>query len=186
MNRTRDLSLLLRRNQWLMDALALCRDRLPVTAYIGAGAIRNAVWDHAHGYAPAPGGDLDVVFHDPLLAPDADAGFAHILRAACPGIDWELTNQAHVHAWYPTYFGKHVAPLTSLAQAVATWPDTATAVAVRLQTDGELDVVAPFGLDDLFDLVLRWNPERVSVDDFRARIHDKQWLRRWPRLRIVS
>ena len=186
LNRLRELKLLLRGNPPLMEALALCRDRLPVPAWIGAGAIRNAVWDDAHGRAPALGGDIDVVFHDPCLAPGADDRFAGILRAACPRLAWDVTNQAHVHAWYPAYFGKDVAPLASLAEAVATWPDTATAVAVRLLPDGEFDVVAPFGLDDLFDLVLRWNPGRVSRDAFGARIDGKQWLRRWPRLRVVS
>jgi hypothetical protein len=67
---------------------------------------------------------------------------------------------------------------------IATWPDTATAVAVRLDDNEQFDVVAPFGLDDLFDLVLRWNPSRVSLEEFNARIDSKQFIRRWPRIRL--
>jgi uncharacterized protein len=41
--------------------------------------------------------------------------------------------------------GGPVEPLMSIADAVATWPETATAVAVRLSHDGEVEVCAPLG-----------------------------------------
>jgi hypothetical protein len=80
-----------------MEALTLCRDHLPVTAYIGAGAIRNIVWDHLHGHVPSYDGDVDVVFFDQAYERDADADFKHILHTAHPGLEWDVTNQAHVH-----------------------------------------------------------------------------------------
>lgn len=185
LNRLFDLETVLRSNDWLMETLALCRDRLPVTAYVGAGAIRNLVWDRAHGLAPAPSADIDVVYFDAAMARGADADFARLLQDARPESGWDVTNQAHVHVWYREYFGKDVPPLATLTEAIATWPDTATAIAVRLDADGRLDVIAPFGLDDLFELVLRWNPSRIGFDDFSARIRSKRWLSRWPGLRVL-
>ncbi len=35
--------------------------------------------------------------------------------------------------------------------------ETVTALALRLKDD-ELELIAPFGLADLFELKLRWNP----------------------------
>jgi hypothetical protein len=186
LDRLAELREILEADARLMAALALCRDLLPVTAWIGAGAIRNTVWDHLHGRAPGPLGDIDVVFHDAALPPEADAGFAAMLHAACPDLAWDVTNQAHVHRWYGDYFGKDVAPFASLAEGIASWPDTATAIAVRLATDGSIDVLAPFGLNDLFGLVLRWNPVRVSAETFMTRIHAKQWLARWPNLGVLA
>jgi hypothetical protein len=183
---TAQLTGIVRTDARLMAALALCRDLLPVTAWIGAGAIRNTVWDHLHGRTPGPLADIDVVFHDAALPPHADAGFAAMLHASCPDLAWDVTNQAHVHRWYGDHGGNDVAPFGSLAEGIASWPDTATAVAVRLAADGSIDVLAPFGLDDLFGLVVRWNPARVSADVFLARIHAKQWLGRWPRLSIAD
>ena len=58
---------------------------------------------------------------------------------------WDVSNQA-VHLWYPRVFGIAVEPLASSAEAVATWPDTATCVALRLLDDGAFMTVAPFGL----------------------------------------
>jgi hypothetical protein len=180
------LERVLRANEALMEALALCRDLLPGGAWIGAGAVRNSVWDHLHGRAPGLAGDVDVVFFDTGIGLDADSVFQRTLAAARPDIGWDVSNQAHVHTWYRACFGKDVPALATLAQGIATWPDTATAVAVRMDDDGNLEVVAPFGLDDLFDLVLRWNPARVGFEDFEARIAAKGWLARWPRLHLIE
>jgi len=47
-------------------------------------------------------------------------------------------------------------------------------------------VVAPCGLDDLFGLVCRRNPRRVSVEHYRRRVLDKRVAGRWPGVRIVG
>jgi uncharacterized protein len=77
-------------------------------------------------------------------------------------------------------------PLASAADGVATWPETATAVAVRLHDGDELRVVAPCGLEDLFALVCRRNPRRVSVDQYRRRLREKRVAERWPKVTIVD
>jgi hypothetical protein len=38
------------------------------------------------------------------------------------------------------------------------WPETATAVAVRRNDEDGCEVAAPFGVDDLFGLILRPTP----------------------------
>jgi hypothetical protein len=47
-------------------------------------------------------------------------------------------------------------------------------------------VVAPFGLEDLFGLVCRRNPRRVSVDHYRRRLRDKRVAERWPKVTIID
>ena len=77
------------------------------------------------------------------------------------------------------------AALTSAAEGVATWPETATAVAVRLLPDDKLQVTAPYGLRDLLRGVRRRNPTRVSVEEYRRRLATKQVATRWPRVQII-
>jgi hypothetical protein len=114
-----------------------------------------------------------------------DAEVEQALTARRPGVPWDAKNQAAVHTWYGRVFGGQVAPLRSAADGVATWPETATAVAVRLLPDDRLEAVAPCGLDDLFGLVCRRNPRRVTVDHYHRRLHDKRIAERWPRVEIV-
>ena len=66
------------------------------------------------------------------------------------------------------------------------WPETATAIAVR-RTDNDTgcEVAAPFGLDDLLNLVLRPTPHfaRDKRPIYEARLQAKQWAALWPLLR---
>ncbi|MCA9925048.1 MAG: nucleotidyltransferase family protein, partial [Anaerolineales bacterium] len=90
-----------------------------------------------------------------------------------------------VHLWYREQFGKTVMPLTSVEMAISTWPETATCTAVRLEADDSLTIVAPFGLQDLFEMTLRRNPARVTVAQYRQRYQDKRIAEKWPLVKIV-
>jgi hypothetical protein len=71
----------------------------------------------------------------------------------------ETRNQARVHLWFGRRFGADYPPLRSADEALTRYASIVHAVGVRLEADGRLDVVAPFGLEDLFGLVIR--PNRV-------------------------
>ena len=166
-----------------VDALRVVALAGPVGAWIGAGFVRNAVWDSLTGQRPDATtlADIDVIHLDagrPESARDVAAEAA--LRAARRGLPWSVTNQArmamrHGHA-----------PYAGIEEAIAPWPETATAVAVRL-VGGALQVMAPHGLDDLFALVVRPSPAHAAdARAVRARIAAKQWRARWPGLRMIG
>jgi hypothetical protein len=169
---------------WLVHALDMvAASRLP-DAWIGAGVIRDVVWGRRHGgFDPRQVSDIDVAFFDPTdLTPERDRAAQDMLirQARLP---WEATNQAAVHTWFADYFGgEQVAPLASIHDAVGTWPETATCVAVRLGADG-LQVCAPHGLADLLEGVWRRNRRRVGIDRSNARL--ARHRERWPDLRVV-
>jgi hypothetical protein len=173
--------------EWMRGALEAARDVAAPDWLIGAGAIRRLVWDCLHGVAEPPlPDDIDLVFFDPAsLRPEREDEVRNALVARAH-LPWDVKNQAAVHLWYPEVFGVEVEPLRSAEEAVATWPETASAVAVRLMTDGELRVVAPLGLDDLFGLIWRRNPRRVTVAEYRGRFAAKVAPDRWPRVIVAD
>jgi uncharacterized protein len=179
---------IVRTTPWLMEALVAARGVDAPEWLIGAGALRNAVWDRLHGFAePTPLADVDVGFFDPHDLSDArDDGVEAALRSRLPGVPWQAKNQAAVHLWYPRRFGFEVEPFASAAEAVATFPETATAVAVRLEADDSLTVTAPYGLDDLLGLVHRHNPRRATVELYEQRLASKRIAERWPRVTVVA
>ena len=182
------LIVLLRAEPWLSRALtAVAGSGLP-DAWIGAGVLRDVVWGQRYGrFDPAEVNDIDVAFFDPgclsrerdLQAQEALAGLAEL--------PWEATNQAAVHTWYQAYFGgSPVPPFASVHEAVATWPETATCVAVRQRPgDGELDVCAPYGLADLLGGIWRANLVRVTPEISTARLARQRVRARWPGVTIV-
>ena len=173
---------------WFMRALEQVRSLGLAQWCIGAGAVRNLVWDALHGHArPSVLPDVDVAWFDAGdTSPDRDARLQQRLQAMAPATPWEVTNQAGVHLWFAQHFGHAVPPLASLQDAVASWPETATAVALWLDAADRLHVIAPHGLDDLFAMVVRRNPARVSVATYRARCAGKRYVERWPRVRVVE
>lgn len=139
----------------------------------------------AEGLPSAGQPDIDVVFHDAHHQPGHDAVVARALARRMPDVRWEVVNQAWVHTWLRDGHGAAVPARASLADAIATWPETATAIAARLDESGELCLMAPLGLDDLMALRLRHHPAVTTRAQFLARVGGKGWLARWPRLQVV-
>ncbi len=152
-----------------------------------AGALRNLVWNHLHGYPDdAHLKDVDVAYFDPKdLSRAKDEAVEGALAARSPGVVWDAKNQAAVHLWYEMRFGVAVPRLGSVEDGIATYPETATSVGVRLTDRSDLYVHAPCGLEDLFGLVLRRNPRRVTPEVFRQRAIEKRIVERWPKVTVI-
>jgi hypothetical protein len=150
---------------------------------VGAGFVRNAVWDRLHGFTEATAlDDVDVLYFDPAeLSKDAERAFEARLAAAMPGVPWSVRNQARMHR------RNGDAPYRDIEDALRYWLETATCVAVRLERDDSLTVIAPFGLDDLLNLRSGPTPRgRERYDAYRARMRAKDWPARWPRVRVAG
>ncbi|HEU0237857.1 MAG TPA: nucleotidyltransferase family protein [Micromonosporaceae bacterium] len=176
-------------NAWMMRTLDVVRLSGLNDAWVGAGALRDLVWGtlFGHGFEPTAVRDVDVAFFDRGdLSRDVDQRATALLARMQPDAPWEASNQAAVHMWFHTHLGgEPVPPFGSVAEAIATWPETATAVAVRLGTDSEIEVCAPHGLDDLLGGVWRRNPARVSVARSRERLARHRPAERWPGVRVI-
>ncbi|MHB8504356.1 MAG: nucleotidyltransferase family protein, partial [Acidimicrobiales bacterium] len=154
--------------------------------YLGAGGVAQTVWNHLHGFAPTHGvTDYDIVYFDPDDLTEAgekaiEARVASVAGAGGAKID--LTNEARVHTWYERRFGRPLAAYRSTEHAIATWPTTATSLGVRY--DGsDFVVCAPFGLADLFSMVVRPNTTLVDRGVYEAKA--ERWRRLWPRLTVA-
>jgi hypothetical protein len=179
------LAEILAANPTLQEALARLPSLQLPSWYLGAGCITQTVWNFKCGNAVHQGIlDYDLVYYDPDLSEEAEHGVreqaSRLLADLRVALD--VKNQARVHLWYRRRFGYDIQPYTSIHDAIDTWPTTAGAVAVRSEED-ELTLYAPFGLDDLFNLVVR--PNRVQIT--RHIYHEKvrRWLRYWPSLRVL-
>ena len=178
------LASLVRGDDRFMALLRAARACCPPEWAIGAGALRNLVWDHLTGRTN-PARDVDVAYFDVTATVEEEA-IERCLNARCPEVAWDVKNQATVHTWYERRYGIPLEPYRSLEDAVGTFPETCTSVAVRLRPDDALDVLAPCGLDDLFEMVLRRNRRQVTVEMFRRRLADKRPDERWPGVRVVD
>lgn len=150
--------------------------------WVAAGFVRSQVWDtmHQRSSSPLPQ-DIDVIWYDAEQASsERDALLELALRARDNSLNWSVKNQARMHQRNADK------PYRSATDAMVYWPETATAVAIRLSNQDVIEIAAPFGLDDLFDLVVRptarFLTEKHTV--YLERIRAKNWQTTWPRLKI--
>jgi hypothetical protein len=178
-----DIADFIAHNPRMMRCLAVLAAHGPADAWIGAGFVRNAVWDHLSGEdtEARPLADLDVVFHDPFnTTSEQDGAYEAALRGAAPDLPWSVRNQARMHE------RNGHRPYRDVADALAHWPETATAIAARLGSKG-VEILAPFGLDDVLAMFIRPTPAfRAKPEIPLARLEAKGWLARWPGLRLFG
>ncbi|NNG05728.1 MAG: nucleotidyltransferase family protein [Inquilinus sp.] len=160
---------------------AVARLRLP-DCWIGAGVVRNPVWDRLHGYArPTPLADIDVLYFDPAdRSRTAERQLEARLRRSLPGRLWSVRNQARMHR------RNGDAPYRSTTDALRFWAETPTAIGVAL-VGHRLRLIAPFGIADLLGLTVRPTPRfRHKLAVYRRRLASKDWPALWPRLRVLE
>ncbi|SDS44452.1 nucleotidyltransferase family protein [Actinoplanes derwentensis] len=149
--------------------------------WIGAGFVRNRVWDAISGLPGRPERDVDVAYFAPANPdPAEDVRFEAQAETLLPGVPWEIRNQARMH------LHNGVDPYTSTRDAISRWPETATCIAVTLRNDS-VHLMTCHGIADLVDMVVRPSPAfdnpagRAKV---QSRVDAKGWTSRWPRLRL--
>ena len=181
------LEAILRRSVPLMQVLEVLRDINLPDWQVFSGAVYQRVFNHLTGRDLDYGiKDYDVAYFDPDTSYEAeDAVIRRVASAFEPPLRdmVEVRNQARVHLWFEGKFGEPYAPLTSSAEALTRFVSPLHAVAVRLEPDDRLTIIAPFGLEDLFALRLRRNPIRSSVNFERVAQGAKA---RWPELEILG
>jgi hypothetical protein len=148
------LKAILRADPLVWRALEQARDLDLPDWRIVAGALYNTVWNALTGRPSGHGiKDIDLFYFDA-----GDLSYAaedHIIRRAAAyfpndGPPIEIRNQARVHLWYASRFGRRIAPLRSSDDSIGRFAALTHSVGARLQPDGRLDIHAPYGLDPIF------------------------------------
>ncbi|MBT6096227.1 MAG: nucleotidyltransferase family protein [Rhodospirillaceae bacterium] len=172
----------IRSSRWHMDALRAVRDLSLSDWAIGAGFVRSAVWDRLHGYeSSSPITDIDVVYFDrDDISCETENRISQQLTRALSNYPWSVRNQARMHV------RNNDRPYNSTLDAISFWLETATCIALRLETDDTFSILAPHGLQDLVDMRVVPTPSGGNkIEQYQARIRAKDWRRKWPRLKFM-
>jgi len=171
-------------DKWMMEVLRVARTLDLPDWMIGAGFVRNKVWDVLHGYNKevVDTDDIDLIYFD-LLNTDEnqEKEYDKQLKEAI-NLNWSSKNQSRMH------LKNNEEPYTSSTHALSHWVDTPTCIAVTLDKNDKLHLVAPYGIDDLVNLNIRpiskfTKDENIGV--YKERIVKKKWIEKWPKLKIL-
>ncbi len=167
----------------------LSRDPFPRLAnwYLGAGCLCQTVWNSLLNKEVAQGiDDYDLVYYDAKdITKKSETVQQKRIRNLFKDlpVKIEVVNEARVHLWFEKDFGKKISQFKSAEDAINQWPTTATAIGVN-RTNGKINVYAPYGLNDLFGLVIRPNKPFVLRHVYERKV--KKWITKWPSLKVLS
>lgn len=180
---------IIRADPGLMHVLEVMRGLDLPDWRVVSGAVYQAVWNAQTG-RPAGYGikDYDLAYFDAsdvsyeaedVVIQRVAAAFEEPFRSQV-----EVRNQARVHLWFENRFGEPYTPLGSTDEALSRFVAPTFAVGVRLEADDRITVAAPFGLDDVFDLIIRPNPNRPLAKGWAHTIENAHG--RWPELTVIE
>ncbi len=154
--------------------------------YVGAGCICQSVWNYLEGYdVTYKIKDYDLIYYDATdLTKESEISTQQKISdtfADLP-IDIEAVNEARVHLWYEQDYGKKINQLASCEDAINQWPTTANAIGVN-KVKSTYNVYAPYGLNDLFGMIIRPNKPSVIRDVYEDKV--RKWTEKWPSLTVI-
>ncbi|MBT2641951.1 nucleotidyltransferase family protein [Bacillus sp. ISL-41] len=152
--------------------------------WICAGFVRSKIWDTLHGFKECTmTPDVDVIYFDPAnINEDDEKKLEDELKSHMPVIPWSVKNQARMHVV------NQIPPYSSSEDAISKFPETATALGVKLDKENKLVLTAPCGLEDVLHMELKPTPfftetkERAAI--YEERLIKKNWTAKWPMVKV--
>jgi uncharacterized protein len=156
-----ELERIVRADLYLMGLLRTAREINLPQCRVVAGCIYQSVWNVLTGRPQGTGiNDYDLIYFDISdISEGAEKVIETSVQSRLPAFPApiEVRNQARVHLWFEAHFGIAYPPLQSADEAITRYASATHAVGVRLLQDDQLDIFAPFGLEDIFAMVIRPN-----------------------------
>src|SRR5699024_11494402 len=171
-------------DDWMMHLLKTAKQLNLPDWWICAGFVRSKIWDIQHHFKlRTPLADIDVIYFDEQnINKSVEKEWEENLREITPGFPWSVKNQARMH------IANDSAPYTSSTDAMSKFPETATALGVKLDKENNLILSAPHGVDDVVNLTVKptgyFAASEARMKIYRGRVKKKNWKQIWSGLDI--
>ncbi|MCA1319365.1 nucleotidyltransferase family protein [Bacillus tianshenii] len=168
----------------MMEILKTARTLELPDWWVCAGFVRSKIWDTQHGFnerTELP--DIDVIYFDPHLdSEEVEKELEAKLASIQPSVPWSVKNQVRMHRI------NNLEPYSSSIDAMSKFPETATALGVKLDEYDSVILAAPCGVEDVLQLKLRATEYFTKTEErkkiFEDRILKKNWQSIWTNIEI--
>ena len=173
------------KDKWMMEVLKCAKTLNLPDWWICAGFVRSKVWDVIHNFEERTGmPDIDVIYYDQTnLEESMEKKHERALNRLLPAIPWSVKNQARMH------LVNKISPYASAVDAISKFPETATSLGVKLDDRNNLILVAPHGIHDVVNLVVKPTPFFCETEDrkliYEVRVRKKNWQAIWNKVEII-
>ncbi|KIL72986.1 nucleotidyltransferase family protein [Bacillus badius] len=174
---------MIREDPWMMEILTAAKTLDLPDWWICAGFIRSKIWDSLHHFTERTAiPDIDVIYFDPATMDKLEEKkLEEKLKCRLPDIPWSVKNEARMH------IKSHMPAYSSSVDAISKFPETATALGVKLDEANNILLTAPYGISDAIHLKVKPTPffkKKERMDIYKQRILKKDWRSTWEKLTI--
>jgi len=181
----REVIALIHEDKWMMEQLKCAQSLNLPDWWICAGFVRSKIWDVQHGFderTTIP--DIDVIYYNRTnIEKSVEKEYVGALKRLLPTIPWSVKNQARMHSV------NNNSPYTSSIDAISRFPETATALGVKLDDRDNVILTAPHGIEDVVNLRVKPTPSicenKEQMKIYEERIRKKNWQVVWSRVEII-
>ncbi|MDP5277128.1 nucleotidyltransferase family protein [Chengkuizengella axinellae] len=175
---------LVKEDQWMMDILHTVKLLNLPDWWVCAGFVRSKIWDTLHDFkerTEIP--DIDVIYFDREQINEAEEKkYEQYLRTLLPNIPWSVKNEARMH------LKNQIPPYSSSVDAISKFPETATALGLKLDEKNDVILAAPCGISDVINLQLKPTPYFAKTKElafiYEERIVKKNWKSIWNNIKV--
>ncbi|WP_100372341.1 nucleotidyltransferase family protein [Bacillus sp. FJAT-45037] len=173
-------------DEWMMEILKTVRSLNLTDWWICAGFVRSKIWDVLHGFnerTRIP--DIDVIYYDTTQLNELEEKrIEETLTLILPNIPWSVKNEARMH------LRNNVEPYSSSVDAISKFPETATALGVKLDEIDKVILTAPYGVSDVVNLEVKPTPYFLANENlariYNERILKKNWEATWDKVSVYQ
>ncbi len=182
----KDIIAFIQEDKWMMDILECAKSLDLPDWWICAGFVRSKIWDVLHGLderTTMP--DIDVIYYDPENIEEiVEKKYEEVLRRLLPTVPWSVKNQARMH------IANNSSPYSSSVDAIAKFPETATALGLKLDEGDNVILAAPHGIQDAVNLIVK--PTAYFLESkhrmliYEKRVREKNWQATWNGVEVMD
>ncbi|MFD0953661.1 nucleotidyltransferase family protein [Virgibacillus natechei] len=168
----------------MMDILRSAKSLNLPDWWICAGFVRSKVWDTLHNFSErTPIADIDVIYFEPINSNELEEKkLEETLMNLMPNTPWSVKNEARMH------INNNIPPYSSSVDAISKFPETATAIGVKLDETDNVILIAPCGISDLVNLEVKptsfFKEDKQRLQIYEARITKKNWKSTWIEIKV--
>jgi hypothetical protein len=153
--------------------------------WLAAGALFQTVWNLRSGRAAWQDiNDYDVFYFsedttweaEDLVIKDCERLFEDL------NANVQVRNQSRVHLWYEDKYGIAYPALTNASEGIMRFPARCASIGIKRTGDEFLDLFVPFGLDDVWNLIV--TPNRTLPIAHVYAEKTERWKKSWPTLTV--
>ena len=180
-----DLINVIQQDEWMMKILITAKTLELADWWICAGFVRSKIWDVLHDFDErTPMADIDLIYFDSTNTDElVEKKLEEQLYQLMPSVPWSVKNQARMH------IVNNLPPYCSAVDGIANFPETATAIGVKLDVNDTILLTAPHGINDAINLKVKPTPRFTTNKDlmlvYNKRVQSKNWKSIWNRIEIT-